>query len=82
MLLLPLTLPLIYLKLKKIKGPKTHSLFTFHFHSQYKGNPFKIYVRHAVRHAVRHTVRHAVRHTVRHAVRHALKCASTERRGR
>merc|ERR1712115_157768 len=33
----------------------------------YKGNPFKIFVRHAVR--------HAVRHTVRHAVRHALKCA-------
>ena len=34
MLLLPLTPPLIYLKLKKIKGPKTHSLFhffTFHF---------------------------------------------------
>ena len=29
MLLLPLTPPLIYLKLKKIKGPKTHSL---HFH--------------------------------------------------
>ena len=32
MLLLHLTPRLIYLKLKKIKGPKTHSLFHFHFH--------------------------------------------------
>ena len=35
MLLLPKTPTLIYLKLKKNKGPKTHSLhfhFTFHFH--------------------------------------------------
>merc|ERR1712115_48326 len=31
MLLLPLTPPLIYLKLKKIKGPKMDSLFHFHF---------------------------------------------------
>ena len=30
MLLLPKTPTLIYLKLKKIKGPKTHSLFTSH----------------------------------------------------
>ena len=41
MLLLPLTPPLIYLKLKKIKGPKTHSLslslhFHFHFHKHGK----------------------------------------------
>merc|ERR1712208_17129 len=37
-LLLPLTPTLIYLKLKKIKGPKTHSLFTslFHFHNHGK----------------------------------------------
>merc|ERR1712035_241602 len=31
MLLLPLTSSLIYLKLKKIKGPKMDSLFHFHF---------------------------------------------------
>ena len=31
MLLLPLTPPLIYLKLKKIKGPKMDSLFSLHF---------------------------------------------------
>merc|ERR1712030_213415 len=31
MLLLPLTPPLLYLKLNKIKGPKMHSLFTFTF---------------------------------------------------
>ena len=36
MLLLPLTPPLIYLKLKKIKGPKMDSLFftSLHFTSQ------------------------------------------------
>ena len=39
MLFLPKTPPLIYLKLKKIKGPKMDSLFfTFHFHFTFTHN--------------------------------------------
>merc|ERR1711984_40445 len=44
--------PLLYLKLNKIKGPKMHSLFTFHFHNKtsagvefYKRNPFNFFLK-------------------------------------
>ena len=66
MLLLPLTPPLIYLKLKKIKEPKMASLF---FTSQqfYMGNPFKIFVCYAVCYGVCYAVCYGVCYAVCYA---------------
>ena len=56
MLLLPLTPPLIYLKLKKIKGPKMDSLFhffTFHFF------PFTSHFKHGKKRSIAGTAQHS-----------------------